>query len=62
MLAYLAYPKPFIKQVNAYANARNIRNKIKELHDVKMLQQSHWLISNIEYFVAQLQAAEHKAQ
>ena len=37
-------------------------DKTKELHDVKMLQQAHWLISNIEYFVAQLQAAEHQSQ
>jgi spore coat protein YsxE len=62
MLAYLAYPKTFIKQVRSYTNARNARNETKELNDVKMLQQAHWLISNIEYFVAQLQAAEQQAK
>ncbi|MEI4829468.1 spore coat protein YsxE [Bacillus sp. FJAT-53711] len=62
MFAYLAYPKTFIKQVHSYTNARNVRNETKELHDVKMLQQAHWLISNIEYFVAQLQAAEQEAK
>ncbi|MFJ8529799.1 spore coat protein YsxE [Bacillus sp. NPDC094106] len=58
MFAYLTYPSPFIRQIHSYTSAQQVRNKQKELHGVKMLQQSHWLVSNTEYFLSQLQAAQ----
>ncbi|MDM5156652.1 spore coat protein YsxE [Bacillus sp. DX1.1] len=60
MFAYLAYPSPFIQQIHSYTNTKNNRNDKNELQGVKMLQQTHWLVSNIEYFVSQLQATQQQ--
>lgn len=58
MLAYLAYPSPFIRQIHSYMNKSDNRNYKKEVHGVKMLQQTYWLVGNMEYFVSQLQATK----
>ncbi|AWC29998.1 spore coat protein YsxE [Bacillus cytotoxicus] len=60
MFAYLTYPSPFIRQIRSYVNKKQVRNEQKEFKNVKMLQQSHWLVSNIEYFLSQLQAAQQE--
>lgn len=62
MLAYLAYPQNFIKQITRYVKSGERRDERNELQFVKNLQQTHWLVSNTEYFVSQLQAAEHQAE
>ncbi|UOY94166.1 spore coat protein YsxE [Ectobacillus sp. JY-23] len=61
MLAYLAYPRLFTKQVATYA-AQPSRNDRNERESVTQLQQVHWLINNTEFFVSQIQAAEQQAQ
>ncbi|MFX3624039.1 MAG: spore coat protein YsxE [Ectobacillus sp.] len=62
MLAYLAYPQKFVKQVVQYRKHSGRTEERNELEDVKRLQQTHWLVSNTEYFVSQIQAAEYQAQ
>ena len=56
MFAYMTYPSQFIRQIQSYKKRRDNRNEENELRGVKSLQQSHWLVSNIEYFLSQLQA------
>ncbi|MGQ0417742.1 spore coat protein YsxE, partial [Bacillus sp. HC-TM] len=58
MFAYMTYPSQFIRQIQSYKKRRDNRNEENELRGVKSLQQSHWLVSNIEYFLSQLQAAQ----
>ena len=58
MFAYMTYPSHFIRQIQSYTKRRKSRNEENELRGVKSLQQSHWLISNTEYFLSQLQAAQ----
>lgn len=58
MFAYMTYPSHFIRQIQSYTKRRKSRNEENELRGVKILQQSHWLISNTEYFLSQLQAAQ----
>lgn len=62
MIAYLAYPQKFMRQVRQYMSASQVREERHELNHVKQLQQMHWLISNTEFFVSQIQAAEHQAE
>jgi spore coat protein YsxE len=62
MLAYLAYPQKFTKQIMRYVNAGEMRDERSELDDVKHLQEMHWLISNTEFFISQIQVAEYQAQ
>lgn len=54
----MTYPSQFIRQIQSYKKRRESRNEENELLGVKSLQQSHWLVSNIEYFLSQLQAAQ----
>lgn len=58
MFAYMTYPSQFIRQIGSYRKRKDNRNEENELLEVKSLQQSHWLVSNIEYFLSQLQAAQ----
>ncbi|WP_018781679.1 spore coat protein YsxE [Bacillus sp. 95MFCvi2.1] len=58
MFAYLTYPSPFIRQIQSYTSKQQSRSEKQELQGVKMLQQAHWLVSNIEYFISQFQAAQ----
>lgn len=60
--SYLTYPRPFIQQIRTYRNAQEKRSEHTELGHIKDLQQSYWLVSNIEYFISQLQAAEGQGQ
>lgn len=53
----MTYPSQFIRQIQSYKKRRERRNEENELR-VKSLQQAHWLVSNIEYFLSQLQAAQ----
>ncbi|MBO9130514.1 spore coat protein YsxE [Bacillus sp. 165] len=62
MLGYMAYPQKFINQVIRYSNTENARDERNELSHAKLLQHSEWLISNTEYFITQLQAAEQQAE
>ncbi|MFD3449561.1 spore coat protein YsxE [Microbacteriaceae bacterium 4G12] len=62
MLAYLAYPQQFIKQVSRYTSAAETRSERDELNLVTSLQKNYWLVSNMEYFISQIQVAEHQAQ
>ena len=57
MFAYMTYPSQFIRQIQSYKKEER-RNEENELLGVKSLQQAHWLVSNIEYFLSQLQAAQ----
>lgn len=54
----MTYPSQFIRQIESYKKRRQSRNKENEIRGVKSLQQSHWLVSNVEYFLSQLQAAQ----
>lgn len=60
--AYLTYPSPFVEQLRMYMKARKSRSEHSELGNTKGLQQSYWLVSNIEYFISQLQAADAQSQ
>lgn len=57
LLAYLAYPQRFTKRVSQYIDIAP-RKDMQELNSVKNLQQGYWLISNTEFFITQIQAAE----
>ncbi|MCP8967330.1 spore coat protein YsxE [Ectobacillus ponti] len=62
MLAYLAYPQRFTNQVLRYRQKREARSEHDELQLAAKLQQVHWQVSNVEYFLTQIQAAEYQAQ
>ncbi|WP_416827513.1 spore coat protein YsxE [Ectobacillus polymachus] len=57
MLAYLSYPQRFTKRVSEYMEAAP-REDVQEIHSVNSLQRGYWLISNTEFFISQIQAAE----
>ncbi|WP_028402953.1 spore coat protein YsxE [Ectobacillus panaciterrae] len=62
MLAYLAYPQKFTKQVMRYISSEQNRDDRHEFNAVSRLQEVHWLISNTEFFVSQIQMAEYQAE
>jgi spore coat protein YsxE len=56
LMSYLAYPRAMVRFVTQYEKQER---KDDELASVDKLQRTSWMMNNVEFFISQIQQAEH---